>query len=300
MPEVNSRPEQTPVLDFHALDSDGTSTCFGSLHGSDAHDHWAIPRRLRELLACRDWADRRASQPRATTRAIPLTAMPRPEKNALSYLALAATQDATSVLELGSSLFELFDGLRAARSSLRDDVDVDISQLQYYGVEPSTFMRGLAQTLHPDIRLTQYADAAEAPKQFDFLYDRMVTSLAFQNTADCASFVNRARTGLLNLFVSREGTFASSWAGNALTYFDLADLLEQLDQPLYHLFGTKAPGADLSQGRDVIEGFFLSCSDETADRFQRLAREIPAVRQYCTSKSIALRPAETLLATVVR
>jgi len=284
--EYYGRQSATVHLDFYSLDPSGRRTEYGALSDQEASDSWAAPRRLREILACREWAQ----EPGAS-----IGDLPRPEKYLLSYLAMAASGAPTSVLELGSSLFELYDGLLAVRSSLSDVIDVDVPALEYHGVEISRFMRGAAHALHPAIQLHHHDSAEDAPERVGFLYDRMVSSFAFENVAECASFLNRADTGLLNLFVSLDETFESSWGGKTMTYFSLAQLLERLDKPLFHLFGRRAPGVDHSRGHRVVEGFFLLASDECKQEFQALCGATPDLEEFRERKSIDAVPADCLL-----
>ncbi|MEM7165175.1 MAG: hypothetical protein AAF581_06895 [Planctomycetota bacterium] len=272
-------------LDWYAVDAAGNRIDYGHMTDQGAHDHWALPRRVREILACRAWQEAPGLA----------SAMPRPEKNLLSYLALAATPEAKSVAELGSSLYELYDGLRAARAMLCDVPQLPLEQMTYYGIEISELLRDTASALHPGIDLIQYPSATQLDHGVDFLYDRMVTSFAFETASECARFINQSRTGLLNLFLSLGDTFRSSWGGKALTYFSLAELIEELEQPLFYLFGDRAPGNDHSRGNACVEAFFLSGTAETAARFGEIASEDAGAQEYFAAKKIQLTPAAALL-----
>lgn len=265
-------------------DNTNTEALFGELTGMDAHDHWAVPRRLKEILACRDVA--------LGTPGTGFDDLIRKEKNLLVYLLLAARPELRSVLELGSSLFELIDGLEAARTALAGSPirDVAIRELEFHGIEISPFLQRLATELHPH-HSTHHHDDATAAVECDLLYDRVVSSLAFDDTAELAQLVNRSQVALLNLYLSCEETFVSSWAGKPLTYFSLQETAQQLDRPLFYLFGKKSPGPDLSHGRPVLEAFFLCATEDVATDFQALASQHPGVARYFADKEICLRPA---------
>ena len=92
-------------LVFSSRTPDGADSIFGEMTGQDAHDHWALPRRVKEILECR--------------RALHLGSPPfeclvRKEKHLLLYLLLAAAPRSQRFLELGSSIFEVIDGLNLA------------------------------------------------------------------------------------------------------------------------------------------------------------------------------------------
>ncbi|MEM7166608.1 MAG: hypothetical protein AAF581_14165 [Planctomycetota bacterium] len=266
--------------------STAPETLFGELSGLDAHDHWAVPRRLREIIACRDVV------------AGDLGGLIRKEKHLLVYLLLAARPELRSVLELGSSLFEMIDGLEGARRALSESGidDVAIDRLAFHGIEISPFLRRLAVELHPGHDIQHHADATTAVA-CDLLYDRVVSSLAFETTTELAALVNRSQVALLNLYLSCGDTFVSSWAGKPLTYFSLDDTVAQLDRPLFYLFGRKSPGPDLSHGQRVVEAFFLCATDDVAADFLALATKDPQVAAYFTEKDIVATPALELLTT---
>ncbi|MBI4179222.1 hypothetical protein HY522_07360 [bacterium] len=266
---------------------------FRRIEGRDAYDTWILQEFFKEILIYK----RLLSGGR-----FPLSKIPRNEKNLLVYLLLAVTSPGAAILELGSSLNELIDGLEVVdryfvdrESSVRCP---DIPKRRFGGIEISEFLSFAGRVLHPGYDIRIYPHAGKVDQPYGILYDRNVSSDAFTTSEELAAFIRRADAAILNIFVSRDETFQTPRLGRAITYFHLNSLLDGLDKPLFHLFGRKSPGGpvnfDLSQGRDVVEGFFLYGSEETARRWHAAAQVDAEVRAYFQRKNISLKPAQAL------
>ncbi len=280
------------ILEFSSVapgdSSDSGRVVHTRLEDQEAYDTWHLALLTKELVASRRCASDLAST---------LADLPRPEKNLLVALVLAARPELRRIAELGCSLFELIDGIDAARCVLSRQNEVrvpDVTDLEFVGVDISSVMRDAAAALHPEHRLDVVADVSEV-QSFDFLYDRNVSSYAFTCPQALAQFLCRGQAGLLNLFVSLESTFASNRMGKTLTYFGLEELLEELDQPLFHLFGDRSPGHDFSRGRPVVEGFFMYGPEDLASAWWETSQRDPKVAEYFAQKAIRVEPAATLL-----
>ena len=263
------------------------------LRDQDAYDTWHLSLYFKEVLAYR-----RLLREHELT----LDDLPRKEKNLLVYLMLAARPAFRSVLELGSSLFELIDGLEVVQryfAGTPGGPRVDPRQLCYTGVEISALLAQASIELHPGYGVTILPDFSRLDRRHDLIYDRNVTSYAFTTAGELAAFINHGQAALMNLFVSTGETFTSARLGKALTYFSLRETIQRLDRPLYHLFGFKAPGPhagrDLAMGRPVVEGFFLCADEGFAADFMRLVEADAEIARYFRQKGIALTHARELL-----
>lgn len=282
---------------FSVLEGSGDRVVHRQLRDQEAYDTWHLSLYMKEILAyqrlLRDKAPLRFEQ------------LPRPEKNLLVGILLAAQPKWRQVVELGSSLFEMIDGLELVKrflSQTHSPIRVpDPHDVDYLGIEISDLLIQAAEHVHREYRLTHVKDCEKLPSRIDVLYDRNVSSYAFQTPKALADLMNRAEVCLMNLFVSKGQTFLSARLGKSLTYFSLAELIEHLERPLYHLFGFKAPGpfqgSELSRGKPVVEGFFLCAVEEDAQAFARMAQSDPAVAAYWKAKEMTLRPAADLLGT---
>ena len=229
--------------------------------------------------------------------------LPRKEKNLLLYLLLASNPNYRSIVELGSSLFEMVDGLDLVRSYAKNNdsslPDIDPSIFKYTGVEISNLLNDAARDLHKEYNMNLIESTNDAVGPFDILYDRSVTNYAFDSAKDVASFVNKSECALLNIFLSKGETFISSRLGKRLTYFSLEEFVEELNHPLFHLFGNKAPGpvsgTELSKGRPVVEGFFICASKESVDSLMHMQEQDPQTRNYFKEKQIQPTSALELL-----
>ena len=136
---------------------------------------------------------------------------------------------------------------------------------------------------------------APSGRPVDVMVDRSSAGLVFSTTEEFASCLGRAHAGILNLFVSRKDAFESSVQDRRFVYFSLAQLVYRLGGRLYHLFGEKSPGYDRSQGKPVVEGFFLYGDAGIAESFSAVLAADPRVFAYAQDKRMTLRPAIELL-----
>lgn len=254
-----------------------------------AYDTWHLSFYLKEILSYKRLLKKNQ---------IKFTDIPRKEKNLLVYLLMYSfTKKNLKLLELGHSLFELLDGLEVVRKFFKDNHDqkltLDLTKHKYIGIDISPDLCLTSEIIHPLYQIQTFDSVKKAPKSFDLLYDRNVTSYAFTTPKDLADFINKSHVALMDLFVSKNKTFYSERLGKSLTYFSLPELVKYLNKPLYHLFGLRAPGPfrgrQLSRGRDVIEGFFLCSSSQFANSFYNTALSVNEIKNYFKEKDIKLR-----------
>ena len=275
----------THVEIFSIPKNGGARIVHRGLKDQDAYDTWHLAHYFKEVLSYRALAQR----PKVT-----VADLPRKEKNLLVYLMLAADPKLKTILELGSSLFELIDGLDVTRRYVDLNTSplpaLDSKQYRYLGIELSELLRFAGRELHPDHPITDVATVSAFNGTADLIYDRSVASYALESSAELARFVKRGRVGLLNTLFSLGKTFHSAKVGKALTYFSLDEFLSLVEVPFVHLFGTTMPrpesGEDLSMGNPVIEGFFMFGPRDFIDAFMAMGERDPAIRAYFREKDI--------------
>lgn len=275
-------------LQYRSPGGDGAWTPYGRLTDRQAYDAWYFYHYGSEIF--------RARQLRQS--GCDFDTLPRKEKSLLTYAALAARPQFISVLEIGSSLLEMIDGLELTRAVLAESRirRVPLEALEFLGIENSAFLSYASRSLHPDWRTRVFSDAASCDARIDLVVDRATAGLVFTGAKAFAAFLGRAQAGVLNLFVSRGESFSATVQDMPFVYFSLRELIQRLDGRLYHLFGEKAPGYNRSQGRPVVEGFFLYGDAAFADDFRATLMADPRVANYAAEKQLIVRPAQELLA----
>jgi hypothetical protein len=285
----------TTYLEMYAESNSGTGKIIHrQLKDQEAYDAWHLQYYFKELLNDRELFRRES---------LTFSEIPRKEKNIFLYLLLLTTPHAVDIAELGSSLFEMIDGLYVAQKyflSARPDLPaLDLGRLRFHGIELSELLARASKELHPSAAITTYPHVNAYQGKPDILYDRSVSNYAFENSAEVAEYFNRAQVTFANIYVSKNETFSVERVGKQMVYFSLKELLGLLNKPLFHLFGEKVPGPlsgqELSKGRPVVEGFFLCAEHEGAQRMMSLAKSTPDLAHYFQEKGIALREAQVLL-----
>ena len=265
-----------------------------SLENAEAYDTWHLSYYFKEVLEYKMLMDRSH---------LDFSDLIRNEKNLLLYLLLSCDSELNSIMELGSSLYEMIDGFEVIQKYIRDNNAplpiLDISSFLYKGIELSQMLQLTSKVIHPTYKIKLYDNAEAFQDRADLLYDRSVTNYAYETVDELVDFVNRGKVGLLNTYFSYGDTFQTSRLGKTLTYFSLSEFLEKTNGNFFHLFGFKAPGPysghDISKGNAAVEGFFLYDTIELAGKFIDAAQQDQNVAQYFKIKEIELKPAVTLL-----
>jgi len=276
------------ILDLYSLSSDrNEKVIHRSLSDADAYDHWHLAVHTAEIIKWRLLLKKEL---------VSLDDVPRKDKHLWAFLVLASNRDLRSVLEIGSSLMEVIEGLDVAALALRDSPhipqDFDSHEITFQGIEISDILAYGSQVLHPQHAIEIHSSASSYESNSDLLLDRSVTNYAFDDPDHLVAFLRRSRCGLINTFFSLGDTFYSERLGKRLTYFSLSDVASRMDSELIHLYGTRAPGPisgqDLSGGRRVIEGFFYFGPETYLNNLVKLGESIPDVLAYM--KLIGFRP----------
>ena len=279
----------TTFLDIYSV-TDDVPVVHRRLRDQEAYDTWHLADLFKQVLRCRE------------VRANPsFDGIVRKEKNLLLYLILACRPSLNTILELGSTLFELIDGLELVRAYAASHSlpVVDVRAKRFVGVELSQILRQASVELHPGYDIDLCEDVLSAERACDVLYDRSVSNYAFESADEFAEFVAGSQVGLLNTYFSLAESFVTSRLGKKVTYFSLAEVAERLPQPLFHLFGDRAPGPDsgssLANGRPCVEGFFLYCAPDFVEAFLAMAHRDEETKGWFRAKGISPKPAQSLL-----
>jgi hypothetical protein len=84
-----------------------------------------------------------------------------------------------------------------------------------------------------------------------------------------------------------------------VTYFSLDEVIKLSKNPIYHIYGDRAPGPysgeDISKGRSVVEGFFVSSTPERIQSFSRFAESHSEFQSFFREKEIKIKLAAELL-----
>ena len=281
----------TTHLDFYSRKQENNEpVILKTLKDQDAYDTWHLAQYFREILECRCLLEKEH---------LNFEELPRKERNIFLFMLLETCPHLMKIVELGSSLFELIDGLELSlkyfKSTGYANDKIDIKNLEFTGIEISPLLSLGSKILHSQYNIKLHSDCNDMTGGGDLLWDRMVSSYIFTTAKDLADFINLFKVGWLDLAVSKEGSFVASAVGKTFTYFSLQELIYHLNKPLYHLFGYKNPTVDMSMGRQVVEGFFLNCSEDFATKFIETSNQIPIVKSYFNKKSVRLRKAADLL-----
>jgi len=275
-----------------------------SLSGSEAYDCWHLSYYYKEILTNR----KRLKDKRPIT----ISELRRKDRDIFSY-AILANQDSLGLhnyLELGSTLFEICDGLRIVNRYLtdqsvdvsKDEIDLDriISATGFYGIEISELFRDAAIDLNGTLNLTHFPSTSEflassvAKGGGTYLYDRAVAGYAFGSVSDYVDLLSAVDLAFSCSSLSRGGTVYSDRLGNRFTYFSIRELIARSSQPIWHIFGSHAPKTTGPKDLDgVIDCFCIYGSRDLAEYI--LETVIRYAPDYVRTESMAIKPIESLL-----
>jgi hypothetical protein len=295
--------EWKTFLDYGEMSKNGLRrTIQRQFFDQDAYDHHHLALYMKDYLKCR-MALRMSS--------LALEDIPRIDKNLLTYKVLEVFDDIREVTELGSTIFELIDGLEVARKYVSSQTpniimkggEVKLENFKYSGVEISEIFRELAHELHQAYSIAQFKTVEEFiennEQETKLLIDRSVANYLFQGGREFGTFARSFKYGLVNTYFSLEGDFAVTRYGKQMNYLCLKEFLDAYDGEFFHLYGFEAPrpldGFKLSKDYRVIEGFFLMAPESKAQMYvERLFQDLELGR-FLDSKSFSLRPAREFL-----
>ena len=270
---------------YSVPDDDSGKVVHRQFKDQEAYDFWHLSYYVRYILEC---AEVRESGN------LSFAAIPRKEKFLLCYLMLASAPEINRITELGSSVYEMIDGLELVKEVARiTDCGLpvlDLTSYTYLGAEISDMLSLASRVLHKEYNLKIQPALSKLPAEFGFSYDRAVSNYAFETPAELAEFVNRSEVSFLNTYFSLGETFMASRLGKQTVYFSLDETLDLLVKPLFHLFGDRAPrpvsGHDIAKGRPVLEAFFVAAEEPFIERFMNYSGKHPQITEYFVALDI--------------
>ncbi len=267
----------------------------------DAYDHHHLALYMKDYLNCR-LALRRP--------VIEFKDVPRVDKNLLTYFMLKSFPNISEIVELGSTLFELIDGLEVAcKYDSAGDMQLfdanwkSISMKKFVGIEISSLFQELAVELHPKNKILHFTDAESYANQTNdeprVLVDRSVANYMFETGKEFGAFARNFQYGIINTYFSLEEDFTVTRYGKQMNYLSLSEFLNVFGNEFFHLYGFEAPrpldGFELSQGRKVVEGFFIMASTEKALQYRDELLSDDLISNFLLSKNFRLKSAHELL-----
>jgi hypothetical protein len=281
------------VLEIFSEGADKSKVTHRRLEDQEAYDTYHLAFYFKELIKYYELLEKGVST---------LDAVPRKDRNVILYLLLTLLPPGQTIVEVGSTLFELIEGLLAVRDYARRTgklPQLDVEKYRYLGIELSPILRRASKILHPAYQIELVNDITQFKQDSDVLYDRSVLNYALDTGAEVAQFLNKFKVSFINDYFSKGETFKTARLGKQVTYFSLKEVCASLNKPMFHLYGERAPGPasgeDISLGRDVIEGFFLVADPSLVDQLIKAADQDPAMNAFFAEKKIKPVKAEQLL-----
>jgi len=123
-----------------------------------------------------------------------------------SFTKLAALHvchsDNPSFFELGSTLFGAIDALlflQEILESVGSARKVDLSCLEYFGLDISRYLNRVAEEIHPDYRITTFEERSQGPDAYGVFFAKGVSLLyAIDNVESLASLLGRAECAVFD------------------------------------------------------------------------------------------------------
>ena len=286
--------ELRTVIDLYYLNlANGEKNIYSQLFDQDAYDAWHLWLYIKEIIEYKKLLKQKDN--------FFFKDIPRKEKNLLLYIIMAAYENTTekpTIVELGSSLFEMIDGLESIQKYIcsKDSnlLNIDLKNYIYNGIDISDVLCETAIALHKDYIINTYHSVECIVHKFNILYTRAVSSYAFTTSQELANFINLSDIAFMNLFVSKKETFYTSLL-KPITYFSLEELDSYLNKPLFHLFGERAPVSFSRKNRDVLEGFFICCKPKFLDKFMEMSSLDKNIKNYFIEKKIVPKNVKDLI-----
>lgn len=283
-------------------ESNGERYVHKRLEGLEAYDTWHLSYYYKEILENRKLLKK--------DKKIELDQLRRKDRDIFTYIVLTNFANLSGYIELGSSLFEIFDGLKLVDKYLKgleEQEDNDshaiegVMKKKFIGIESSELMRHAAEDLNHQHKLLQYKSEQEFRSKEKngeklYLYDRAVAGYAFKTVDEYARFLSRFEIGFGCFSLTKGRTFQASRLHNQFTYFSIPELIDKLPKRLWYVFGNKAPK---KPGPEDPEGNFFDCFCIYGDYEQAktiLDKVSIKFGSYYESERMSLKPIEILTA----
>ena len=188
-----------------------------------------------------------------------------------------------SFLELGSSVFETIDGLEKVKDVFKNfGFDkINFNKIRYFGIEISSYLRYVSKLIHKDYIIKTFSKLPS--KKIDLVYDRLVSSYAFNDEKMLSKMINNSKVSFCNLSLFRN-LKDNSFNGNGFAYgkryklFNIKQLSLKKNIQGYYLFGKQNPNhKSILYSKKTsflrMDGFFVFCDKIFFEKFKRCVLE---------------------------
>jgi hypothetical protein len=238
----------TPYCEVGCI-SEGEKHPHITIEGDGAYEHFTIAKFLKEI------ADYEILKEKPN---LTIDEIHRKEKIFFIYEIAKYFDFKLDYSELGSTVFEVIAGLELMLQLDGKPIET-LKDVTFRGIEISDFIRIISGMLYKHYDTQLYTDTDDFHKKIDstkLIYDRAVSSYAFQTAEELANFYNKAEVTFANILMSKGNTYTKvNDVARLVTYFGKDELVSKLNKNIYYLFGRES--------EKFIEGFFLISDEQT-------------------------------------
>ncbi len=224
---IEGRSDRRVYLEYGEENLDSSNYSINrKIYEQDAYDLWHLGVRYKELLNLRsiNLAD------------INLDQIPRQEKFLFLSILLLEYEKVHDLLELGSSVMEIVEGIKISNSYLNKYIKHNQNISNYKGIEISSLLEKASLDSHPNEKIFIYKSVNEYLKDTNseissdpkIMHDLGVASYAFSNSKDLAKFIEKFELCYMRMSLSLGDTFYSAHGGKSHTFFSVKDLLNNI------------------------------------------------------------------------
>ena len=202
-----------------------------AIKGDEAYDNYHFMVRSKEVVFMRQLKN---------LKKILFKHIPRPEKFFFLYCLLASNKSKkTNILELGSSVMEMIDGVKIFEKIFKKNLNV-----KYFGIEHSKLLSSMSNIINKEAKLYKNYksflknNSKETIAKMS-LHDIAVTSYIFKNTDDLIKNLNMFSCGYIKIYLSKGKEYVSFPQGRRLVHFSIPQIRKKLKHKFYILFTTK-------------------------------------------------------------
>ena len=262
------------ALAFGKLQTDGSVRPGRLITGKEAYSAYHLNYYLNEIINKRDQFK--------AARSIQIDDILRADRDVILYALVEGYTESGDnnfcITELGSSLFELIDGLELLQIKFNDRIIIkDICN--FIGIEIDRNYNFLAKQLHSKYKTNFFEELNKASAEIEkgrvnILYDRAVASYAIEDTYQYIDFIEKYDIALVQGYFSFSGEFDySGQEGTSYKYFDYKLLKERFKNRMIHLYGKRRPsmiGIEELDKREVVEGAYLFCKNNIPENIVKM------------------------------
>ena len=276
------------ALAFGKLQTDGSVKPGRLIKGKEAYSAYHLNYYLNEIINKREQFKEASS--------IQIDDILRADRDVILYALIEGYAESEnkdfSITELGSSLFELIDGLELLQKKFREQIIIK-KVCRFIGIEIDKNYNFLAKQLHSNYDTRFFEDLIEAStniekEKMNILYDRAVASYAIEDTCQYIDFIDKYDIALVQGYFSFTGEFEySGQEGTSYKYFDYKLLKERFKNRMIHLYGKRRPsmiGIDELDKSNVVEGAYLFCKKDIPENVLKVICKNYLAENFLKSK----------------